>query len=92
MSYLGTQDLKVHLPSQEYNITFTGGGDKETGKLVWDENEFKFEGNADSCAKVFFKEVIKNYSTYHKDMINENLALKREIKKLMFIKDRIIEG
>ena len=40
------------------NITFMNEDNKVVGRLTWDDDVFKFEGNAEESAQVFFDCVI----------------------------------
>ena len=49
-------DAKLTQPSR--NITFMNEDNKVVGELTWDDDVFKFEGNAEESAQVFFDCVI----------------------------------
>ena len=45
--------------SNPHNITFQNADNEQVGKLSWDDGVFKFEGEAEESARIFFK-IIQN--------------------------------
>lgn len=68
------------------NISFYNNHAKEIGKLIWDDDGLKFEGNANEAAEIFFNEIIMLYDKNMKELGNlrtENWNIKREIAELI---------
>ena len=57
----GVMEIDYRILRPPTAIVFSGAGEKEIGRLDWTDGEFKFVGNADMSAKVFFDYFLKPY-------------------------------
>lgn len=51
--------IQIRVPSDPCSITFYNKNDNQVGFLSWKDDVFKFEGNADAAAQVFFDKLMR---------------------------------
>lgn len=67
VQYVWQEPSTYILKPQPFNIVFHGEDKQEIGKLTIENNELKFEGNADQSAQIFFKYLVE----FHKNTLGE---------------------
>jgi hypothetical protein len=93
--YNGTLNIVGDIYQPPPSIYF--GYNQEYGKIYWEDNIFKSEGNADESAKMFIDFLSKQYADYHEQIIKDKCIdliddiLKHECEMYNHLRHRVVK-
>lgn len=58
-----TEEIPLSAPIQQHYLAFYGPDNKESGRLIWDDEGLRFEGNADESALCFLSSIHRVFPT-----------------------------